>query len=250
MSKKAKIKVVVISALLVACVTGLSLSTEKPHAEHSITEKHEANNENGTKSTETKVHLKVTEKAEPIIPKEVTHGSDNSTGDMVADAGTDTEGDNGNSFGGTFASIGPLPEPEYDSTADADSADYVSGDSEPSETAEQDSGNDEWTPEMDAVADAPDREYIGDWTISFYCNCEICCGQRSGGATASGVMPSAWWTAATGDLPFGTILYVDGLGTFEVQDRGTEYGWLDVFVSDHNEAINLGLQTRPVYIAM
>ena len=91
-------------------------------------------------------------------------------------------------------------------------------------------------------------EYLGEWTISFYCNCEACCGQWSGGATASGTMPEAWWTAATSDLPFGTTLYVDGLGTFEVQDRGTEYGWLDVFVSSHDEALANGLQSHSVYI--
>ena len=98
------------------------------------------------------------------------------------------------------------------------------------------------------VSEEPQMEYLGDWTISFYCNCWECCKEWSGGPTASGVMPSAWWTAATGDLPFGTILYVDGLGTFEVQDRGTSYGWLDVYVSSHDEALANGLQTRAVYI--
>lgn len=94
----------------------------------------------------------------------------------------------------------------------------------------------------------PEMEYLGDWTISFYCPCSECCGEWAGGPTASGTMPSAWWTAATGDLPFGTILYVDGLGTFEVQDRGTGYGWLDIYVSSHDEALANGLQTRAVYI--
>ena len=94
----------------------------------------------------------------------------------------------------------------------------------------------------------PVMEYLGNWTVSFYCSCSECCGEWSGGPTASGVMPSAWWTAATADLPFGTVLYVDGLGEFEVQDRGTDYGWLDVFVGSHDEALSLGLQTRSVYI--
>lgn len=93
----------------------------------------------------------------------------------------------------------------------------------------------------------PVMEYLGDWTISFYCNCSQCCGSWSGGPTASGAMPQAWWTCATGDLPFGTILYVDGLGEFEVQDRGTGYGWLDVFVGSHDEALANGLQYRSVW---
>jgi hypothetical protein len=41
---------------------------------------------------------------------------------------------------------------------------------------------------------------------------------------------------------------VDGLGTFEVQDRGTDYGWLDVYVSSHDEAVANGLQNRAVYV--
>lgn len=103
-------------------------------------------------------------------------------------------------------------------------------------------------PEPEPAAEEPQMEYLGDWTISFYCNCPECCGVWSGGATASGAMPSAWWTAATGELDFGTIVYVDGLGTFEIQDRGTDYGWLDVFVGSHDEALANGLQTRSVYI--
>lgn len=98
------------------------------------------------------------------------------------------------------------------------------------------------------AADETSPEYLGDWTISFYCNCPECCGSWSGGPTASGAMPTPWYTVATGGLDFGTILYIDGLGYFEVQDRGTDYGWADVFVSDHGEALANGLQTRAVYI--
>ena len=91
-------------------------------------------------------------------------------------------------------------------------------------------------------------EYLGEWTISFYCPCYECCGEWAGGPTASGAMPQTWYTCATGGLDFGTVLYVDGIGYLEVQDRGTEYGWLDVFVSDHGEALTNGLKTRAVYI--
>ncbi len=89
---------------------------------------------------------------------------------------------------------------------------------------------------------------LGDWTISFYCPCEICCGQWATGCTASGVLATPWHTVATDGLEFGTVLYVDGLGYFTVEDRGTEYGWLDIYVGDHAAALDLGLQTRSVYI--
>ena len=187
----------------------------------------------------------------PIRPKEVTHGSDNSTGGMVADSGTDAESDNGNSFGGTFENIGAI-----DTGGDGE-PEQPSGGEEPDPVEDSGSAGEDGggaycgelvEPPVEDPAEEPSMEYLGEWTISFYCNCPACCGQWSGGATASGVMPSAWWTAATGDLPFGTILYVDGLGTFEVQDRGTGYGWLDVFVGDHGEALANGLQSRSVYV--
>lgn len=115
-----------------------------------------------------------------------------------------------------------------------------------SEDAAADSGEAEVVPE-EPVAEEPSMEYLGTYTISFYCPAECCCGQWAWGATASGVMPTAWYTVAS-DLPFGTILYIDGLGTFEVQDRGVSGAWIDVFVSDHSEAVNNGLQYRDVYI--
>lgn len=89
--------------------------------------------------------------------------------------------------------------------------------------------------------------YLDTWTISFYCPC-VACTNSGNGITASGTYAQPWHTAATSGLDFGTVLYVDGLGYFVVEDRGTEYGWLDVFVSDHSEALALGLQYRDVYL--
>lgn len=160
---------------------------------------------------------------------EETYDGEGADGDFEED-GLDPEGAEGADVGGD----------EYQGDGGDEASDYE----EPSDSgsvAVLDEGG-------FAGSGEPDMEYLGDWTISFYCNCEICCGQWSGGATASGAMPSAWWTAATADLPFGTVIYVDGLGTFEIQDRGTEYGWLDVFVGSHDEALANGLQTRSVYI--
>lgn len=90
--------------------------------------------------------------------------------------------------------------------------------------------------------------YLGEYTISFYCECSICCGEWAYGATASGAMPTAWHTVASGQFDFGTQLYIDGLGYFVVEDRGVDGNWLDVFVDDHNEALSLGLQSRSVYL--
>lgn len=89
---------------------------------------------------------------------------------------------------------------------------------------------------------------LGTWTISFYCPNSCCCGVYATGYTASGTYAEPWRTVATDGLEFGTRLYVDGLGYFIVEDRGTEYGWLDIFVGDHQTALDLGLQYRDVYV--
>lgn len=94
----------------------------------------------------------------------------------------------------------------------------------------------------------PILTYVGNWTISFYCPCSLCCGEWATGCTASGVAATEWHTVATDMFPFGTQLYVDGLGYFVVEDLGVSGEWLDVFVTDHQEALNLGLQYRDVYI--
>ena len=89
--------------------------------------------------------------------------------------------------------------------------------------------------------------YLGNYQITFYCPCSICCGQWATGCTASGVLATAWHTVAC-DLPFGTVLEIEGLGQFVVEDRGVSGNWIDVFVDDHQTALNLGLQYRDVYV--
>ena len=49
-----------------------------------------------------------------------------------------------------------------------------------------------------------DRVYLGEFLISHYCPCSICCGWENG-PTASGVMPEVGITiAASGEYDFGT----------------------------------------------
>lgn len=193
-----------------------------------------------------------------IVPVEVEHVQQgDGEGDTVRTAEGETTGDMGGTFGGVLCNIGVL-DSGGDGEAPVADIGEPEGNIEDTETDQADIAEEvvpepveEPEPEPEPVSEVaaePQMEYLGDWTISFYCNCSQCCGQWAGGATASGVMPTPWYTVATGGLDFGTILYIDGLGYFEVQDRGTDYGWADVFVSDHGEALANGLQTRAVYI--
>ena len=93
-------------------------------------------------------------------------------------------------------------------------------------------------------------EYLTFWntcTISYYCNCSLCCGQWAGGNTASGTVPTAGRTVACGALPFGTRLMINN-HEYVVEDRGVEGAWIDIYVDSHEEALALGLQTADVYI--
>ena len=64
----------------------------------------------------------------------------------------------------------------------------------------------------------PEMEYAGDYRVTAYAFYE---GGGENYYTASGAEPTPYYTVATGDeFPFGTVLYIEGLGYVEVQDRG------------------------------
>lgn len=91
---------------------------------------------------------------------------------------------------------------------------------------------------------------------SAYCSCKACCG-KTNAITASGVKASTWYTVAAGsDYPIGTIIYIPALknkpngGWFIVQDRGgaVSNSKIDIFVSNHSEALNFGRKNLECYI--
>lgn len=111
---------------------------------------------------------------------------------------------------------------------------------------------------IECVEFADDKEYWK-FEISYYCGCSQCC-DTSTGITASGEYVQAWYTIATPpDIPFYSTVYIEGLGEFEVHDRGgyiqytyDESGHLamrvDIYVEDHDTALNLGRHYSDGYI--
>jgi Uncharacterized protein conserved in bacteria len=90
----------------------------------------------------------------------------------------------------------------------------------------------------------------GLYTITYYCPCEKCCG-KTDGVTASGTQASAGRTvAADGRFAFGTKIYIDGIGERVVEDRGGSIkgNRIDVFVDNHEKALELGKHTAQVSI--
>ena len=97
--------------------------------------------------------------------------------------------------------------------------------------------------EAEAIASA---EYLGNFTLTAYCNCASCCG-TAGNATASGVMPTSGHTVAMGGIDFGTKLLINGK-VYTVEDRGTPYGHVDIFFDSHAEALQFGMSSADVYL--
>lgn len=82
--------------------------------------------------------------------------------------------------------------------------------------------------------------YLGEYKVTGYDNCSGCCGKWAGGPTASGVMPEAGRTVAMcSNYPFGTRIYIEGLGYYTVEDRGVSEGKVDIYVNNHAEAYAL-----------
>ena len=84
--------------------------------------------------------------------------------------------------------------------------------------------------------------------VTGYCVCEECCGKTDGiGASGVKVQPGI---SVAGVLPFGTKVWIEGIGFRTVQDRGSAIGEgeLDVLMSSHNECLNFGSQYLKVRI--
>lgn len=99
---------------------------------------------------------------------------------------------------------------------------------------------------LEVVSEPKQMHLYGNCRITFYCHCATCNG-RAGANTASGVQPTVNHTVATGSLPFGTRVLIDGV-EYTVEDRGVGDFQFDIFVSSHEEALQRGLYYTDVYI--
>ena len=89
-------------------------------------------------------------------------------------------------------------------------------------------------------------DYIGEYEITAYSFAE---GGGENYFTAGGYEPIPWWTAAASeDLPFGTIIYIEDIGEFQIQDRGGfPQNVIDIHVG-YDDTELIGRQTKKVYI--
>lgn len=93
--------------------------------------------------------------------------------------------------------------------------------------------------------------YIGQYKITYYCACKQCCG-KTNGITASGAKVQEGVTVAadTSKLPFGTKIYIKGIGWRTVQDRGgaIKGNRLDIYIASHNDPKPYNVQNLDVWV--
>ena len=102
---------------------------------------------------------------------------------------------------------------------------------------------------------------LGEYTITAYCPCETCCGiwakNRPNGIVygAAGIELQEGYSVAAPGLPFGTILYIEGLGEYVVEDRPVSWvaekydgKIIDIYFNNHEDAKAFELQHKEVFI--
>lgn len=115
------------------------------------------------------------------------------------------------------------------------------------------------TPLVEEPAE-PEPVLLGSFRVTAYCSCEKCCGEwaknRPNGIVygAAGVELKAGVSCAS-LLPLGTVLEVEGLGEYIVQDRPAQwvidkYGenQIDIYFDNHEAASAFGLKQLNVYL--
>lgn len=104
------------------------------------------------------------------------------------------------------------------------------------------------------VEDKKDEfEYIdlGEFRISHYCNCSICCGKWAGGTCKNGNMPIDNYTIAIDEsvIQMNSFVQIDGK-TYKAMDTGSAIigNKIDLYISNHEKARQLGVKYEHVYL--
>ena len=88
---------------------------------------------------------------------------------------------------------------------------------------------------------------LGEYKLTFYCNCRRCCGRWAGGPCANGNMPAEGRTVACGSLPLGTRILIAGQGEYIVEDRGGSGKHIDIYMNSHAACLQKGVQYAGVF---
>lgn len=92
-------------------------------------------------------------------------------------------------------------------------------------------------------------QYIGECTVTAYCPCAECCGRWADGFTATGLPAGPGIVAVDPEvIPLGSTVIIDGL-KYLAADVGASGKHVDIAVSSHEQAVELGVRSEKVWIS-
>ena len=94
-------------------------------------------------------------------------------------------------------------------------------------------------------------DYLGEFQVTGYCSCSLCCGEKEEKLTKSETVPKAAHTIAADPsvIPLGTRIVIDGV-SYVVEDTGKAIkgNRLDIYFDTHQEAGRYGRKEKYVYL--
>ncbi|WP_243134497.1 3D domain-containing protein [Enterocloster asparagiformis] len=95
------------------------------------------------------------------------------------------------------------------------------------------------------------ENYLGEFQVTGYCSCSLCCGEKEEKLTKSETVPKAAHTIAADPsvIPLGTRIVIDGV-SYVVEDTGKAIKGkqLDIYFDTHEEAVRYGRKEKYVYL--
>lgn len=103
----------------------------------------------------------------------------------------------------------------------------------------------------DQQAEISESIYLGEFEVTGYCGCDLCCGKKEIKLTKMETVPKPGYTVAADPevIALGSSIVINEV-TYQVEDVGQAIkgNSIDIFFATHEEAIEFGRQKMSVYL--